>query len=143
MAGRWEIDMSRDGVPPEERESLIEAPIKQFSGAPIVIIACLTMEDMDVYPDERRKQVEHIMAVQSVAATIENLLLAAHSAGLGGCWFCAPLFCPDTVRKTLNIPEHVDPQALITLKYPTTKPDPPLRRALKDTIYENCWGNSM
>lgn len=141
MADRWERDMSRDGVPLEERERLIEASIQQFGGAPIVIIACLTMEDMDKYPDERRMKVEHIMAVQSIAAAIQNLLLAAHSAGLGACWFCAPLFCPDPVRKTLNIPEHVEPQALITLGHPAIKPHPPPRRPLKDIAHEECWGH--
>ncbi len=143
MADQWEKDMIRDMVPLEERESLIETTVRQFSGAPIVIIPCLTMEDMDEYPDERRKKVEYVMAVQSVGAAIENLLLAAHGAGLGACWFCAPLFCPETVRITLKIPEYVKPQALITLGYPSTKPDPPPRRPLKDIIYENCWGQSM
>ena len=94
MAGRWERDMSRDMVPLEARESLIETTVRQFRSAPIVVITCLTMEDMDEYPDERRKKVEHVMAVQSVGAAIKHLLLAAHGAGLGACWFCAPLFCP-------------------------------------------------
>ncbi|MDQ1279045.1 MAG: hypothetical protein QG670_305 [Thermoproteota archaeon] len=140
MAVRWEEDLSGDGIPKAERKRLIEDSVMQFSGSPIVIIACLTMKDMDQYPNEQRRNAEHIMGVQSVAAAIENLLLAAHDVGLGACWFCAPLFCPDAVRETLRIPKHMEPQALITLGYPSKQPNPPARRALTTIVYEEYWG---
>ncbi len=76
------------------------------------------MSDMDNYPDPHRDQNEYIMAVQSAALAGQNLLLAAHDAGLGACWLCAPLFCPDVVRATLGLPADWQPQALITLGYP-------------------------
>ena len=40
------------------------------------------------------------MAIQSVAAAIHALLLAAHALGLAACWMCAPLFAPDAARVT-------------------------------------------
>ena len=58
------------------------------------------------------------MAIQSVAACGQNLLLAAHELGLGACWMCAPLFAPDVVREVLDLPGDWDAQALITLGYP-------------------------
>ena len=139
MAGSWGKDMSKNGVPKEQRKSLIKASVERFENAPIIIIACLTMEGMDKYPDEQRKKVEYFMAVQSVAAAIENMLLAAYGEGLGSCWFCAPLFCQDVVRKVLEIPQNVDPQALITLGYPAEKPNPPLRKALEEIVYQDHW----
>jgi coenzyme F420-0:L-glutamate ligase/coenzyme F420-1:gamma-L-glutamate ligase len=142
MASRWDRDMSKNGVPKGQRESLLKASVERFENAPI-IIACLTMEDMDKYPDERRKKVEYVMAVQSVAAAIENMLLAAHDEELGSCWFCAPLLCQDVVRKILKIPQHVDPQALITLGYPAYKPNPPPRKALEEIVYQDFWGYAM
>jgi len=48
----------------------------------------------------------------------QNLLLAAHVLGLGACWLCAPLFCPDVVRDTLALPPDWQPQGLITAGYP-------------------------
>jgi coenzyme F420-0:L-glutamate ligase/coenzyme F420-1:gamma-L-glutamate ligase len=143
MASRWDEDLRKSGILREHRESLIKASVERFGNAPVVIVACLTMEDMDEYPDDRRKKIEYVMAVQSIAAAIENVLLTAHGEGLGSCWFCAPLFCPDVVRKTLKIPEHVDPQALITLGYPTNKPNPPPRKPLEDIAYQDCWGHPM
>jgi len=141
MAVRWDEDMSKNGIPEEHRESLIKASVERFGNAPVVVIVCLTMEGMDEYPDEQRKKIEYFMAVQSVAAAIENMLLAAQSEGLGSCWFCAPLFCQDVVRKTLRIPKHVDPQALITLGYPANKPNPPPRKPLEDIVHQDYWGH--
>jgi coenzyme F420-0:L-glutamate ligase/coenzyme F420-1:gamma-L-glutamate ligase len=139
MASRWNKDMSKNGVPKEQRESLIKASVERFENAPIIIIVCLTMENMDEYPDDRRKKTEYVMAVQSVAAAIENMLLAAHGEGLGSCWFCAPLFCQDVVRKILKIPQYVDPQALITLGYPADRPNPPPRKTLEEIVHQNHW----
>ena len=139
MASRWSRDMTKNGVQKELRESLIKTSVEWFGSAPIVVVACLTMEDMDEYPDERRKKVEWVMAVQSVAAAVENMLLAAEGEGLGSCWFCAPLFCQDVVRKTLKIPQHIDPQALITLGYPAYKPTPPPRKSLEEIVHQDYW----
>jgi F420 biosynthesis protein FbiB-like protein len=76
------------------------------------------MADMDRYPDEKRSRNEYLMAVQSTAMAVQNLLLAAHAEGLGACWMCAPLFCPDVVSAELDLPADWQPQALITLGYP-------------------------
>ena len=143
MASRWNEDMNKNGVPKKQRESRVKASVKQFKRAPVVIVVCLAMEGMEEYSDDRRKKIEYVMAVQSVAAAIENMLLAAHSEGLGSCWFCAPLFCQDIVRRTLKIPEHVDPQALITLGYAANKPKPPPRKPLESIVFQDWWGHPM
>ncbi len=142
MSSRWDEDMSRDCVPLKIRERLMEASVKRFANAPILIIACLTMENMDKYPDKRRQKIEYTMAVQSVAAAIENILLAAHAEGLGSCWFCAPLFCQDVVRKVLGVPRYVAPQALITLGYSAEQVEPPPRKVLQEIVYQDCWGEA-
>ena len=99
MASEWNKDLHKDGTLPEECERLIKASIKRFTNPPILIVACLTMNGMDKYPDERRQEAEYVMAIQSVAAAIQNILLAAHAEGLGTCWFCAPLFCPEEIGR--------------------------------------------
>ena len=84
---------------------------ERIAAAPVIIIACLSTHNLHD-ADER------IMAQQSVAAAIENILLAAEEAGLGACWMAAPLYCPDVVRAVLRLPQDWDAQALITLGYP-------------------------
>lgn len=139
MASRWNRDMSKNGVPEEKRDGLVKKSVERFTKAPIVVVACLTMEDMDRYPDRRRQKIEYTMAVQSVAAAVENMLLAAYAEGLGSCWFCAPLFCGSAVRRVLKIPTHVKPQALITMGYPISKPPPPSRKPLGEMVHQDRW----
>jgi len=142
MASSWKRDMSKDMVPKEARENLARASVERFSSAPVVVVPCLTMAEMDHYPDKWRRRIEFIMAVQSVAAAIQNMLLAAHAMGLGACWFCAPLFCPRTVRKMLKLPPGLEPQALITIGYPISVPNPPPRKPLKEIMHLNGWSET-
>jgi len=101
------------------------------------------MENMDKYPDKSRQECEHDRAVQSLASAIQNMLLAACSKNLGACWFCAPLFCKQIVRRVLKIPEEVEPQALITLGYSAEKPVPPPRKSFQDFSYFGHWGEKL
>ncbi len=118
MGAQLRADLERDGAAAEFIEADTVRSYAKITGAPVVIVLCLSMVDMDVYGDDRRDQNETIMAVQSAALAGENLLLAAHDAGLGACWLCAPLFCPEVVRAALDLPDDWQPQALITLGYP-------------------------
>ncbi len=134
MAAVYRHDLKLEGVTAHEVEAIVTASVKRFTKAPLLLLVCLTMEDMDDYPDEKRQQLEQILAVQSVAAAIQNILLAAHAEGLGACWCCAPLFCPETVRATLKLPSNLEPQALITLGYPAENPSRPRRRPYSEIL---------
>lgn len=118
MGRRLRTDLEADNVPEEVIVKDTGRSYERITGAPVLICLCMTMEDMDTYPDEIRTTHEHTMATQSTAMAGQNLLLAAHAAGLAACWMCAPLFCQDVVQDTLDISTHWEPQALITLGYP-------------------------
>lgn len=118
MGDRLRRDLAADSVPADVIEADATRSYQRIVGAPVMVVLCLTMADMDTYPDADRAGHEWTMAVQSVAMAGQNLLLAAHDAGLGACWMCAPLFCPDVVRAAFNLPEDWQPQGLITLGYP-------------------------
>jgi F420 biosynthesis protein FbiB-like protein len=118
MGAQLRQDSAADGRDPEQTEADIARSYARITGAPLLILLCLTMRDMDIYDDARRANNEYLMSVQSVAMAGQNLLLAAHDAGLGACWMCAPLFCPDVVRTALDLPADWQPQGLVTLGYP-------------------------
>jgi nitroreductase len=101
------------------------------------------MEDMKKFSDPTRQGFERDLAVQSVGAAVQSLFLAAYQKGLGGCWYCAPIFCKDTVRKTLKIPETVEPAALITLGYRADEPAVPSRKQLEAVCFLNFWGQNL
>ncbi len=118
MGARLEHDLTADGAPPDLIARDVERSYNRITSAPVVIVVALSMVDMDVYHDPRRDHNEYVMAVQSVAMAGQNLLVAAHELGLGACWMCAPLFCPDVVRTTLDLPADWQPQGMITVGYP-------------------------
>jgi coenzyme F420-0:L-glutamate ligase / coenzyme F420-1:gamma-L-glutamate ligase len=128
MAYRWRRDLESVGTPEAAIRVELRFSLRRFSEAPVLILVGYTMEDMDVYPDRARKAAEHVMAVQSAAAAVQNLLLAATAHGLGACWCCAPLFCPGIVRRTLGLPRAFTPQALLTIGYPAHTPPVPPRK---------------
>jgi len=84
-----------------------------------------------MFPDQRRARLEELMAHQSMGAAMQNMLLAAHTMGLGACWMSAPLFCPRTVRKALKLRKDWSPAALVVVGYPKEKPRAPSRYPVK------------
>ena len=140
MAQVWLSELERDHVPRNTRLATINRSVERFTAAPVLILACLTLEDMDSYPDSERQSTERDLAVQSTAACIQTLLLVAHANGLGACWYCAPLFCKHAVRRALEIPDNVEPQALIALGYPDESPKTPPRLLPQEYVYNKKWG---
>jgi coenzyme F420-0:L-glutamate ligase/coenzyme F420-1:gamma-L-glutamate ligase len=134
MAERLRADRTRDGDDAAVIEADVTRSIARVGEAPLAVLTCLTMAEMDFYPDGSRKGAEREMAVQSTAMAVQNLLLAAAAVGLGSSIMCAPLFCPDTVRTALDLPSDWEPQALITLGYPATKGKPLQRRDLAEVV---------
>jgi F420 biosynthesis protein FbiB-like protein len=123
MGARLRHDLQADNVPDDVINKDVNRSYDRLTSAPVLIVLCLSMVDMDVYSDDERNQNEYIMAVQSTAMAGQNILLSAHGHGLGACWMCAPLFCPDVVRDTLNLPDDWQPQGIIAMGYPAQERD--------------------
>ncbi|MBL8133888.1 MAG: nitroreductase family protein [Anaerolineae bacterium] len=133
MGAQLRRDLAADGVDEAVIARDAERSYARITGAPAVIMVCLTMRDMDTYADQRRSLLEQHMAVQSTAMAGMNLLLAAHDVGLGACWMCAPLFCSDVARAVLELPEDWQPQGLVTLGYPAEIREK-TRRPLEESV---------
>ncbi len=118
MGERLAADRARDGDPPDAIARDVARSHARITSAPVLVLVCLTLEETDVYPDAARAHAEFLMAVQSTAMATQNLLLAAHAEGLAACWMCAPLFCPEVVRASLDLPPEWQPQGLVTLGFP-------------------------
>jgi coenzyme F420-0:L-glutamate ligase/coenzyme F420-1:gamma-L-glutamate ligase len=134
MARRWRQDMEQLRTPEAAIKVELRFSLRRFGEAPALILVGYTMDGMDVYPDRARRAAEHAMAVQSAAAAVQNLLLAAAANGLGACWCCAPLFCPGLVRRTLGLPRAFVPQALLTLGRPAHTPPVPPRKSFDAVV---------
>lgn len=119
MGARLRSDLQADGVPRAIIEADVGRSYSRITSAPLLILLCMSLNDMDVYSDDQRNTYEAAMAQQSTAMAGQNLLLMAAGLGLGACWMCAPLFCQDLVASALDLPADWRPQGLITLGYPT------------------------
>jgi len=120
MGDRWRRDLQGDGVAPARVDELVDASHHKLTGAPALVLGCLTWEGLDRYPDEERRRAEWGMALLSLGAAVENLMLAATAADLASCWVAAPIFCPAEARDALDLPDDWLPHALVLVG----RPDP-------------------
>jgi coenzyme F420-0:L-glutamate ligase / coenzyme F420-1:gamma-L-glutamate ligase len=126
MGAEWRANLEMDGQDSEIVEKRLEGSRRRLLNAPVLILLCLYLEDLDVYPDAGRQENETAMAVQSLGAAAQNMLLAAYDLGLDAGWMCAPLFCPEEVVRALGLDPKLVPHALLTLGH--ADGDPPKRR---------------
>ena len=132
MAVDFQSDLERDGLSPEKIQAQIQRSKERITSAPLAILLCLDMSEMDSYPDEKRSKAEYMMVVQSVAAAGLQLLLAAHAEGLGGVWACWPLFAQEIIQRTLNLPQAWEPQGMFFVGYYEVAPEARARKTLQE-----------
>ena len=122
MGDEWQATLAQDGEPPEIVAQRLEQSRQRIRSAPAIIIPCLYLDDLDHYPDMGRQQAEATMAIQSLGASIQNMLLMAYHDGLDMGWMCAPLFCQEIVQRALDLPAGWQPHALLPLGFASAEP---------------------
>jgi nitroreductase len=122
------------------RHQIADAALQQswMKDAPVHIIVCAEPKKAEQFYGLRG---ERLYTVQNCAAAIENMLLTAHSLNLGSCWVGA--FDEEMLKRTLNIPDDVRPQAIITLGYPAEKTRAPVRYRIEDIVFLETWMNRI
>ncbi|MFX1387915.1 MAG: coenzyme F420-0:L-glutamate ligase [Promethearchaeota archaeon] len=136
MNEKLRIDLKKDGKSNDFIESKVERTRNNFIKAPILILLCLDTLDLEKYPDFERTQNEFLLGIQSISSSATYLLLAFEMKKLAACWYCAPLFAKDIIKKSLKLPETYIPIAFFTVGYPLKPVQPPNRKLLKEIIFE-------
>lgn len=77
---------------------------------------------------------------QQAGAAIQTFLLALVNRGLGACWVGA--YNDNKVRRLLDIPEHIQIEALIPVGYAKAQPTQKYKRSLKNLMYWERWGKA-
>jgi coenzyme F420-0:L-glutamate ligase/coenzyme F420-1:gamma-L-glutamate ligase len=131
MGERWRHDLLADGVATARVDELVAASHEKLVRAPAFVVGCLTWNGLDRYPDERRQRAEWGMALLSLGAAVENLMLTAADRGLASCWVAAPIFCPEEARDALRLPEEWLPHALVLVG----RPDPEYVGRLRPPVH--------
>jgi len=74
--------------------------------------------------------------ILAIGACIQNMLLAAHSLGLGACWLGEILKNRENVSRLCEAPENYELTAVITLGEPAENPGGGERRELNNLVYK-------
>jgi nitroreductase len=102
----------------------------------IVFVMCANIQRTSARYAERG---ESLYTIQDIAAATQNILLLAHSLGLGSCWVGA--FDEEKVKSICNLPAHIRPMVMIALGYPDekTKSSVPTRKEVNEFVRYNSW----
>jgi nitroreductase len=125
---------------PEAKEALAKLCYEQYeiAAAGALIVVCGEPEKGErYYGDKGVKK----YTTQNCAAAIENMLLEAHSLGLGSCWIGA--FDEEEVRLLLKIPGDVTVEAIVAIGYAQGIPEKPPKYPLETVVYFHQWRNKM
>jgi len=121
---------------PVKRKALAEASLQQYwiAQAPVVIIIVAEPVVGKRYYGIRG---ERLYSVQNCSAAAQNILLAAHAYGLGGCWIGG--FDENMVKRVCGIPDEHRPQVMIPIGYPDEKVPMPPKFPIENMFYFNSW----
>ncbi len=125
----WEFIIVRRS---ELKKKLAEAAFGQsfIEDAPVVIVVCADENrSFEGYGERGRT----LYCIQDTAAAIQNIHLAAYSAGLGTCWVGA--FKEGAVSETLNLAERIRSVALIPVGHASKFPSPRDKRTAHQVVH--------
>jgi len=111
------------------KAKLAKAALNQnfLAKAPLVVVACLD-RNISVRYGERGV---NLYSIQDVSASIMNMMLTAHTMGLGTIWIGA--FNEFEVIEILELPDNLRPISIVPVGFPSKVPLPP-RRIARDEI---------
>jgi len=107
---------------------------KDLEEAPIVIVVCADEKRAEERYGQKGKT---LFCLQDTAAATQNILLAAHSFGLGTCWIGA--FKEEEIKKIINAPKSMRPVVMIPVGYPKEVPQNRERRPLSEIVHKNSF----
>lgn len=108
----------------------------RFETAPLTIVPLFrpltVLSNMIPHEDVRAiRAMERDSGLIGTSLAIQNLLLAAHAAGLGASGMTGPLVAMKELRELLHVPPSWEIAALIPVGYPDETPSPTARKSLE------------
>lgn len=99
-------------------------------GGPVHIVL---LQDERVYQANLRMPQKNWLLDCGAAA--QNIVLAAHAYGLGGCWLTFRSSMIERLVERFNIPEHTKVVTYVDVGYPDQDPAPPRRLNLSEMVF--------
>lgn len=125
---------------PETKKQIAEISQQQLwmNEAPVFLVVCSETEKLERFYGKRGKI---LFSVQNVAASIQNMLLTIHALGMASCWIGA--FDEKVLKRVLNLPEDIRPQAILPIGFPDEIVPAPTHYTMENVCYFEQYGNRV
>ena len=126
----------KDKITGERLEKAVSS-YGRMVNAPAFVLACMNNRNPQLnepYEEWTIKWAHH-----SIAAAMENLILAAMAEGLGTCWLGTPSWQAEKMKKLFHVPENVEILAISPIGYPDESPSARPRMPLEEVTHFNQW----
>lgn len=110
--------------------------VEHFEDAPVVVVPCL-VGPMRLVPLSLGQSSHY----GSIYPSVQNLLLAARSMGLGASLITLPLWNQHRSRRLLGLPFSVQPVCMVPLGWPRGRYGPTTRKPVGDVVHLDRFGH--
>ena len=115
----------------------VQWQVDNFEEIPVLVVPCLKGSRVPFLPVP---PTAHSSYYGSIYPSVQNLLLAARSFGLGASLITLPLWSTISARKILGLPTSVQPACIVPLGWPRGRYGPTTRRPVGDVVHRDTWG---
>lgn len=112
--------------------------VEHFEQIPVLVVCCLRGSRFPLVPEPPIALSSHY---GSIYPSVQNLLLAARSIGLGASLITLPLWSTTIARRILGLPITVDPCCIVTLGWPKGRYGRKTRKPVRAVVHLDSYGN--
>ena len=137
----WRFIVVRDNNVKVELSNTLSAgnrAIESVRNAPVVIVVCAELGKSGYIDGKLATDKGEWWYMFDVALATENLMLAAHSLGLGT--VAAGLFDAKRAADILQVPQGLCVVLVLPLGYPATEPEPIPKKELSEIVFYDKYG---
>ena len=116
----------------------VQWQVDHFEEIPVLVVPCLKGNHAPFVPMPPFAPSSYY---GSIYPSVQNLLLAARSVGLGASLITLPLWSSTSARKILGLPISVMPACVVPLGWPQGRYGPTTRRPVGDVTHLDRFGN--
>ena len=116
----------------------VEWQVENFADIPVLVVCCLRGNKVPLVP---LPPIAESSYYGSVYPSVQNLLLAARSMGLGASLITLPLWSVTAARSMLHLPISVNPCCIVPLGWPRGRYGPTTRKPVGEVTHLDRYGN--